>query len=65
MTPALQNCGTCKWFDCGGNWWGWCTYPVPAIPFPVPAYLCIDQEAGWRDLGSSDGTDCPTYEVKP
>lgn len=52
-------CGKCKWFQ--GERWGRCTYEIPALPFEVPMYCCLDQEAGWRDLGNDEGEFCPCF----
>ena len=65
MTDANgQRCGTCKWWDATNPPWGWCRYVVPDLPFPVPIHLCLDQEAGWRDLEDIDGKDCPTWQAR-
>ena len=65
MTDASgQRCGNCQWWDATNPPWGWCRYVIPVLPFPVPSHLCIDMEAGWRDLEDVDGKDCPTWQAR-
>jgi len=62
MTDEVKRCGTCQWFE--GDVWGWCRYPIPPLPFPVPVYCDISTDAGWRDLAAEDKEDCPTWQAK-